>query len=172
MTHSMHDLEVRTEAAYEEVSCARVDIVFNEREADKVRLQVVIVAILIVPVLVGVAVFAPWFAIFAPLFSVGFLISVYVRRLYWLKNVEQPRLEQRYRRKLTQATEALQAQEDRRQLRLLNPEEYDRIELEVEIKLRKAQEAQEKLDREEYEEALWSEAFSRAISRRSPYAWM
>ena len=172
MTHSMQELEKRTDTAYEDVSCTRVDISLTEHEAERLRLQIVIGAILLVPVLVGVVMFAPWFTVFGPLFSLGFLASVAVRRLYWLRNVELPRLAQRYRRQLTEATEALQAQEDRRQLKLLKPEEYDRMEEEVDIKRREQAAVEGKRKRAAYEEALWEEAFSRAVKGRNPYSWM
>lgn len=172
MPESMKDLETRTEMAYAEVEGIRFDIAEREQEANTLRLRIVIVAILVVPVLVGVAVFAPWFTVFGPLAALGMLATVCVRSLYWLRNVEVPRLRKRYRRKLTEATEALQAQEDRRQLRLLNPEEYDKVEFLAKTERMKAEAERLKRERKDYEEELWGQAFRNAVKNRNPYSWM
>ena len=169
---SMKDLEDATELAYQEVAWTRAEITKCERDAHKLQLRIVIVTILIVPLLVGVILFAPWFTIFGPLVSLGFLGKMAVTQLHGLRNIEIPYLNKKYRRMLTQATDALQAQEDRRQLHLLNPEEYDRIEREVDAKLQERADAEEKRKLKEQEEMLWSEEFHRAVNAISPYAWL
>jgi hypothetical protein len=172
VTESMRDLEKRTERAYGDVSSWRVDAKMNEDEWRRLRLLSVIVTILLVPVIVCVGVFAPWWAFLAPIITWGILAIIVVRRLYWLKSVEAPKLERQYHRALTRATEALQAQEDRKRLGLFEPEEYAKLEAEAQQEKAAFATQEEERKRKEYADQLWDEAFNTTLSRTTIYSWL
>jgi hypothetical protein len=172
---TMRDLEKSTEWAYDEVSDVRVLIKITEEEASSLHTRIVIVSILCVVLLVGVIALAPWFTAFGPGFAFGVLGGVAVRRLHWLRNAELPRLDLRYRKALTEATEALQRQEERRAMGLLNPAEYAKIEREAEEEYERVEKADAERRRKAHVKELWDTAFSRALepyTEPSPYRWL
>ncbi len=159
----MKALEKRTKEAYDEVSSVRVDIFEREKEHKRLRSRTVIVAALIVPFIVGLFIFAPWFTALAPLvtyFVIGVLVT---RHLSWLSNDALPALRRRYVRALTAATNALQAQEERRMLGLSDPEAYAKMEQEAQAEL----DAEKQKRERELIAEQWDFLFRRAIAQNT-----